>query len=364
MNCRKCGVALPPAAIYCHMCGVRQEKPPHSPKKRGNGQGTVVKLKNGKYLAKVVIGYYTDEDGRRRCKTASKTFVRRTDAIQYLPILKQRHEKPADATLADLRALYIKSKEYISLSSSQQDKLGYAWKRLEPLHLRGIATLTVDDMQSTIDGAVSTYYPARDMKVMLSHLYAIAIRKEICPYNKSDYIDLPPSPSAKRECWTQEEVAAMWKDYESHPFTGYLLIMCYCGLRYGELSTILLGNIHLEQNFMTGGIKSEAGRRDIPISQRIKPVVATMMAGRKRKLLEMNEDNFYAAYWDVIDRRLALRHLVPHTCRHYYFTALTAAGVQGGIIAEVGGHADYSTTMKNYVSIPLKDKIRAVNKIK
>lgn len=363
MVCRKCGAPLPPDAVFCHLCGILQEKPKRTPKKRGNGQGTVIKLDNGKYMAKV-SRYYTDDDGRLRCKTASKRFVKRSDAVAALPTLKLQQDKPRDMTLQDLHAAYIKSKDFIRLSGSQQDKLGYAWRRLEPLHLRGIASLTVDDMQSAIDQAVATYYPARDMKVMLSHLYTLAIKKEICAYNKTDYIDLPPTPSAKRECWTMDEVGSMWKDYETHRFTGYLLIMCYCGMRYGELSTILLENIHLDQSYMTGGIKSEAGRRDIPISQRIKPVIADLMTGRKKKLLEMNEDNFYSAYWDVIDNRLCIRHLVPHTCRHYYFTQLTSAGVQGGIIAEVGGHADYATTMKNYVSIPLKDKIKAVNKIK
>ena len=76
----------------------------------------------------------------------------------------------------------------------------------------------------------------------------------------------------------------------------------------------------------------------------------------------MNEEKFYDSYWKVI-HRLKVREYPPQTCRHYYFSALTAAGVQGGIIAKVGGHSSYSTTMKNYVKISLKDKIAAVNAI-
>ncbi len=62
--------------------------------------------------------------------------------------------------------------------------------------------------------------------------------------------------------------------------------------------------------------------------------------------------------------RLDVREYPPQTCRHYYFSALTAAGVQGGVIAKVGGHSSYSTTMKNYVKVPLKEKIDAVKKFK
>ena len=42
---------------------------------------------------------------------------------------------------------------------------------------------------------------------------------------------------------------------------------------------------------------------------------------------------------------------------------MTAEGIQGGVIAEVGGHASYLTTLKNYVRISLADKLKAVNQI-
>lgn len=43
MNCRKCGVALPEKAAFCPACGVKQAVSARKPKRRGNGQGTVVK---------------------------------------------------------------------------------------------------------------------------------------------------------------------------------------------------------------------------------------------------------------------------------------------------------------------------------
>ena len=77
-------------------------------------------------------------------------------------------------SLVTLDALYLKfekTKKYAALSKSQQDKLSYAWARLEPLRYKKISEITLEDMQRTIDEKVSTFYPARDMKTMLSHLY-------------------------------------------------------------------------------------------------------------------------------------------------------------------------------------------------
>ena len=364
MECIRCKRPIPEGSAFCNLCGAPQQKKPRSRKKRGNGQGTVFQRSNGKWVAMQVIGWYNDENGRRQKKTKSKTFSKRTDAVNALPSLKLSAQAPSDMTLHDLHDLYLASREYAELSASQQDKLRFAWNRLLPLEFRGIQSLTVADMEGIIEQQTSTFYPARDMKVCLSHLYKIAVKREILQYNKTDYVDNPyETPSAKKDCWNDEEISALWQDYEAHPFTGYILIMCYAGLRYGEVSTILLENIHLDENYMIGGIKSEAGiNREIPIHDKIHPIVARLMARRRRKLLEMNEDNFYAAYWDTISRT-GLRHLPSQTCRHWFFSRMTSEGVQGGIIAEVGGHANYLTTLKNYVRVPLSDKLLAVNRI-
>ena len=362
MNCKKCNTEIPDGSIYCCICGVKQASSGRTPKKRGNGQGSVFKLPNGKYKAMVVLGYYL-QDGAMKKRTASRVCTKKTDALAAIPELKKQHARPADMNLHELNEIYLKSRDYNNLSKSQQDKLGYAWNRLKDLEFCGISTLTVDDLQTIVDRETSTYYPARDMKVMLSHLYDIAIRKEIIHYKKSEYLELPDAPKAQRNCWTISEIASFWDDYKSNPFTGYVLIMCYAGLRFGELSRIEIPNIHLEENYMIGGIKTEAGiNREIPIHHKIKPIIERFIKGKKRKLLEMNEDNFYSKYWDLI-KRTGARELPPQTCRHFYFTSMTAAGVQGGIIAETGGHSSYSTTMKNYVRIPLADKIKAVNQI-
>ena len=364
MVCVKCERPLPPDALYCCYCGSAQKHATSAPHRhiRSRGTGSVYKRPDGKYQVTVTLGWYI-EDGKRKRRTASKTFVKKVDAINAAAGLKSHRPEPTE-TLRELHDLYLAGKPYAALSKSQQDKLSYAWQRLQPLELRPIAELTVDDLQRAVELATSTYYPARDMKVLLSHLYELAIRREIVTANKAQYIDLPDPPKAKRETWTDADVNLMWQDYASgNFFTGYVLIMCYCGLRYGELATIQLEDIHIEERYMIGGIKTEAGiDRVIPISARILPVIKFFYDARRKKLLEMNEDNFYEKYWAMVDR-LQLRHLPPQTARHYYFTSLTAAGIQAGIITETGGHASYLTTMKNYVRIPLADKLAAVDQI-
>lgn len=367
MLCDYCSREIPSDALYCCYCGrlTAAGRLGHSGKgksHRGNGTGSVYKRPDGKYQVTVTLGWYI-QDGVKKRRTVTRTFVKKADAVNAAATLKG--QKPSSReTLRELWEQYTSSRPYQALSASQRDKLGYAWKRLRPLELRPIAELTIDDLQQTVDAATDTYYPARDMKVVLSHLYELAVKREIVQSNKADYIDLPDAPKARRETWTDEDIDAMWRDYNAgNFFTGYILIMCYCGLRYGELATVRIENINLEERYMIGGIKTEAGTdRVIPIAAAVLPILRVLCQAGRDTLISMGHNQFYDAYWQTIER-IGLRKLPPQTGRHYYFTSLTAAGVQAGIITETGGHASYLTTMKNYVRIPLGDKLAAVDRI-
>lgn len=364
MICVKCKKEIPDESVFCLHCGWDQGKTPSSrrPKARGNGQGSVYKLPNGKYRAAVTVVCAVDQcTGKLVRRYRTKTFAKRTDAVNYLADLR-RQKTPDLVTLDALYLKFEKTKKYAALSKSQQDKLSYAWARLEPLRYKKISEITLEDMQRTIDEKVSTFYPARDMKTMLSHLYTLAIKHGYVDRNPTEYIELPENEKSRKDAWKQEELRAFWADWQAgNTFTGYILIMIYAGLRFGELP-IPKENIHLDEQYMIGGIKTDAGTdRTIPIADIILPVVRYFYDINKRKLLEMNQDNFYRKYWDTI-KRIGVRELNPHCCRHTYFTRLASAGIQPGVITAAGGHTSYQTTL-GYTHIPLEDLLKAVNKI-
>ena len=375
MQCRKCGAELSDNSMYCNICGTRQLLQKQKVKSRGNGTGSVYQLPGGVWKAVATLGYYRDENGKLRKRTASKRTKTKREAVNALPSLLSRSvtAEQRHITLFELHQKFEETKRYDALSKSQKDKLRFAWNRLFSLQMKDICTLSVEEMQDTIDSATKTYYPARDMKVMLSHLYEIAKRFEYVTYNKTENIELPELRKSQKKIFTQKDILKFWCDFygrtergesaERNSFTGYILIMIFAGLRYGEVSTILLENIHLQERYMIGGIKSEAGiDRIIPINRKLIPVLKILMAQQRKKLLEMNEDNFYSTYWETIDR-LGVSHLTPHSCRHTYFTMMADKQVPTALIAQAGGHADFDTTYKNYVHTPIEKLVEAVDKI-
>lgn len=363
MICKKCGTEMPEQAIYCMMCGKKLETAKKNVKQCGNGQGPVYKLPNGRYAAEVTLYYYIDKNGMQRRKRKTKQFDKKKDAIAALPELLRQGNTIRPMTLSDLHEVFLKSKKYSELSKSQQNKLRYAWNRLQSLHCCSIVDLTIDQMQRTIDEQTQTFYPAKDMKTVLSHCFLLAIQREIVQYNKTQYLELPPLKKAQRDAFTNEEINKIWDAWNSGKiFAGYVLIMIYAVLRYGEISTIQKSNIHLSEHYAIGGIKTEAGiDREIAFADKIMPIVQFFYDNSKSRLMEIPENKFYDNYHSLTSE-LGIRDLPPHCCRHTYFTRLAAENVHEAVITEAGGHKDLAVTM-NYIHIPLSEKLAAVNKI-
>ncbi len=363
MTCKKCKKEIPDNSKFCNLCGTNQTIKTRNVKSRGNGQGTVFKTANGKYKVEVVLYYYV-VDGKTKKKVRTATFDKKTDAINAISILRNK-ETVDNHTIFNLYQIFIDTEKYKNLSKSQQDKLRFAWNKIISLHNKKIVDVTFSDMQDLIKEVAPTHDTAKDIKALLCHLYDIAIKREWCDINKAKKLEIPPAPIPKRQVYSDEELHKFWCDYKNGSvFTGYILLMSYVGLRYGELADIKKENVYLDKKYMIGGIKTDAGKnRELAIADCILPIVTHFYNTGKNKLIEISKKQFYKLYWETIER-LGIRKLPPQTGRHTYFTKLARAGVQTSVITEAGGHANFNTTLKNYVRIPIEDKIDAVNKIR
>ncbi len=66
----------------------------------------------------------------------------------------------------------------------------------------------------------------------------------------------------------------LWENVGSIRFVDWILIQCYMGWRPQELAKLKTEDVHLDEQYITGGMKTSAGKdRPVPIHPRIKNLV-------------------------------------------------------------------------------------------
>ncbi len=359
MLCRKCQKEIPDGASFCCWCGAAQATDVRH-KSRGNGTGTV--YKRGKtWMCKATVGWKEVNGKSVQLRETKGGFATKREALEYLPTL--RGDKKQRRTLAEYWAAW-ESEELEKLSKSKQTAYRIAYKKLGAIVYRDISSIDVMALRRIVSDAANSYYTARDMKTLLKHLYRLAGADQAANASLPDFINLPKLEEAERIPFSNDEIAALWAAYESgDTFVGYILLMIYSGMMPGELLGVKKSMVQ-GQRIVGAGIKTkERKKTDIVIADFMVPVVASLLEySTGQKLLTMNKDNFYTAYYAALER-CGCQKLPPYSCRHTTATALSVGqNVAPEIIRRV---MRWSTArmLDRYAHAAQDDALDAVNRI-
>lgn len=361
MNCIKCGAELPENALYCHLCGKKQSSTALKVRKRANGEGSVYRYRNG-WRAQIVVGYRRIDGKIKAIYKTKSGFKTKREALEYLAVMKAEKKTKKAPTLQALWEQYQEGK-YKKLSASRQEKYRIAWPKLAALHFCAIDMLTIADLQKEINDKANTFYPARDMRDLLSLLFQLAMADQFVSVNLADYLVLPDKNEKEQDAFTPEEITALWEDYAAgNWWTGYVLIMIYTGMMPGELQAMQKECVDLEAHAIYGGgIKTEIRKKKpIILADEIVPVLEAVMAHTVgEKVIRINKDNFYTQYYETLERA-GVRKLVPYTCRHTAATVMADAAIPPSMIQAIMRHASFTTTQR-YIHESVAGEIAAAN---
>lgn len=173
---------------------------------------------------------------------------------------------------------------------------------------------------------------------------------------------------------SKEEIDSLWLLYNKTQESSLeiVFIMIYTGLRPQELIDIKTSDINVNENYMIGGCKTEAGKnRIIPIHNKIKPFIESRI--NQEYLIMLN--NRKANYKDInkifkeIMNSLKLEHL-PYDCRHTMATRLDEYKIThpNSLIDDLTikllmGHAITDITQSVYIHRDAKHLVEAINLI-
>ena len=364
MICRKCQKEAPDGA-FCALCGARQEPPSARRKVRPNGSGTA--YKRGKtWTAQVTVGFKPREGEKRltRIRRTKGGFATKKEALEYCSNLltdTAYSDRKEGARICDLWDTYMRT-GLTKLGKSKKTAYQIAYDKLGDMRYASIAALDIAHLQALIEGR--SYYTAKDIKTILSHLYKIAGAQQYVQSNLADYMELPKLEESEPVPFSAEEVKAFWAAFNGgDTWVGYILLMIYTGMMPGELLKCEKHMIDLENRQIIGcGLKTSTRKSNaIVLADFLKSVVAALMELHGgRKLYGANKDSFYATYYAKLEA-CGCRKLPPYSCRH---TTGTAAAVDAQLalplVQRIMRHARITTTQR-YIHPDRSDALAGVN---
>lgn len=332
--------------LVCPFCGRPINYTP-SRKKRGNGQGTAIK--RGNTWTGIRPGYdYHDDDGYHRRRPTKGGFKTKKEALSWA---SNDDDVVAVPKLIDLWEGYSKN-DMLKLGKNKQTAYKIARKRLEGIINRRIDTLTVEDLQTTINEQCSTYYTAKDVRDLLSNLYKRAMASNHSPVNQnlSRHIILPDLDEQEAVPFSEGEVSAIWKVYNNGDIiAGFTLLMIYTGMMPGELMNLKKSMIDLDSlEIRDAGIKTKVRKKSVIVFPPfLRPVIESLMdyAPKSVKLYPTNKDAFYERYYASLEQA-GTRRLSPYSCRHTYGTEIVKAGIHPAMVQKLLRHSNQKTQEK------------------
>lgn len=331
--------------------------------KRGNGQGSA--RKRGKTWTAIWTLGTVVEDGRlRQIRQTKGGFRTKTEALSYAANPPSVGASERVPTLQEYWETWSKT-SLQKMSKSKQTAYKIAKRKVERIMLLPVDKINIKLLQETVDAKATTYYPAKDIKTVLTHLYKRAVAEGWVTTNLAEFIELPTLDEEELQPFNEDELRSFWDAYgKGDTFVGFILLMIYTGMMPGELMKLKKDMIDWDASEIRGcGLKTKK-RKETPIvfPEIIAPVLLDLCQRSESRIgnvLCMNKDRFYPEFHAAL-ARCGARDLKPYSCRHTTATALALGNIAPSVIQEVMRHTKFSTTQR-YIHPDMTAAHAAVN---
>ncbi len=353
--------------------------------KNPNGYGTVVNLGKGRrkpYAVRITVGRTLNKKGEYIQKYKYlEYFEKSKDAYVYLAKINsgvevKEHESIQDMpSFKDIYDKWLAHKQSLKKAPSSSTVRNYnlAFNRYKDLHSRKFTTLKPTDYQPIADSLKSKSDSTVEMtKTVLSQMYEYAIKQlDICDKNYAEHVIWEYTDSEKQmhTPFSNHELKNLWaeKDFKD---VDKVLILIYTGMRASEFLSIKTKNVHLEERYIIGGMKTEAGKdRTIPIHKAILPLLRKYYNPQNEYLFPntrgnaMGYTNFVTTYWEPLMRYLKMEHTM-HDTRHTFSTLADEYNLNEYYIKLIIGHKISDITKGTYTHVSTEKLVAEIDKIK
>lgn len=346
-----------------------RKKTVHKEMRRGNSTGSIYKMSGNRrrpWTAQISDGTVRRADGSYIMKRIRLGYyaTREEATVALAKYLESPYKLQDKFSFSEVYELW--SKQYFpTIEKSSERTVISAYTHSAPLYHRNFAAITIQDMRETIASCKSPHIQSR-MKSLYNLMYDFAVEAEIVEINKARQFSVKGLEKAKRKVVKEKipisdaHVHALESDYE-FGYNRMILIGIYSGFRPSELCQLQRKNVHLEENYIIGGMKTEAGEdRYVPIHPKIKDFIRYYYErtnGSDEFLIKaedgqndtvMTFDKYRARFNKSMKRIGATGLYTPHCTRHAFITSGKKNDMDEYALKMIVGHEINDVTERVY----------------
>ena len=373
--------------------------------RRHNGEGSICKVSEKKWIAKISLG--TSPDG----KTIMKQFSGKTETIvkkklkefKKSPDFTEKH-LPSQETVKSYFSMWLREYQFNKLKPSSYDRLESTVTNHILPHIGGmkIDKVTRNNIQTLINRLYKienlSYSSVKKVYVALNACFKHALADDVVLRNPCVGIVLPsPSERTKQVVpLSMEELerlkAELSKTDENgepiYRYGGAFMLILNTGLRMGEALSLCWNDIDLENHTITvaknsvmtkrrdsdgnkiGGYdlqmqnstKTASSNRVVPINRSAEEALLALKSGNDTPYVIVNNkgkpvlpSNFERSFHTVLKKAGIGGGYGIHALRHTFASMLFTKGVDVKIVSKILGHSSVKITYDIYVHLFDKD---------
>lgn len=358
--------------------------------KRANGTGTVVKLSENRrkpWIVKVPeyneygsftgrqipIGYFASRPEADLCLAGynKSKGIYDADKMQYtFSDVYNDYKQEKFPTKEEQKIMKETRKKIIGkLGISNMWQVSGSYKNSKALWNRKYVDLRKHDFESVIY-SVKELSPSK-----LNHIVSFfrkmdqyAMEQGIITMGYAQFLEIIPEEVQKAKVpFNTSEIEQIW-DHQGYIIADILLVLLYSCMRINELLELETKNIFLDDNYMIGGLKTEAGKdRVIPIHHIIKPIIRKYFDSNNKYLFtdEKGKKIEYANYrldFNNFMDQLSMDH-ISHEARLTGRSELDRKGANKVCIDRILGHKSQGIGEQKYTDKTIEELIETIELI-
>lgn len=358
--------------------------------KRGNGEGCIVKRKDGRYQGSITIG--RDSNGKLiRKYVYGKTKKEVQEALNKISgqIYSNTYIEPSSIELKQWLKDWLKSYKSISLKPVTYDlyetlidkvispRIGsYKLKDIKPIHIQTLYNTLYNDGKGYSSSTI------QKVNAILKPAFEIAIRNELLEKNPVYGVQMPKHKEKQVRALTIEEEAKFLEVAKESQYYIAFVVLLDTGLRCGELLALTWddidfdrGTLHVSKNLVAvkdrisksgkqkvvvqDTPKTSKGIRTIPLTKRalsllkelkIKNQTKTNIVFCTKKYTYIYPKNLRRAFQCIL-KKAGIEQLGLHVLRHTFATRLFERGANPKSVSTLLGHSKVGITLDIYTHV-------------